>query len=235
MQKGFTLAEVLITLGIIGVVAAITIPGLMTRINNIKLQAQFKEGYSLLAQAVRMYNQDEEATIEAKIGMYKQFMKYFKGATDCGNTTEVADDSEYCMVRQSNVDNTPGTVTNKDYQYKNYAKNTEFINTIVLDDGQFFLNNGMLIMFNANSANPFISIDINGKLQKPNAWGHDVFTFELQNSEKEGGYILVPMGTKGTTYPNPEQFCSKTSNSTSNGLTCSYYAMQNNNYFKELK
>lgn len=31
MKKGFTLAEVLITLGIIGVVAAMTIPGLITK------------------------------------------------------------------------------------------------------------------------------------------------------------------------------------------------------------
>ena len=30
MKKAFTLAEILITLGIIGVVAAITIPGLIT-------------------------------------------------------------------------------------------------------------------------------------------------------------------------------------------------------------
>lgn len=30
MKKGFTLAEVLITLGIIGVVAAVTIPALVT-------------------------------------------------------------------------------------------------------------------------------------------------------------------------------------------------------------
>ena len=56
-ENGFTLAEVLITLGIIGVVAAMTIPTLMTHLNHIKLQSQFKEGYSLLAQAVKMYNE----------------------------------------------------------------------------------------------------------------------------------------------------------------------------------
>ncbi len=231
-KKAFTLAEVLITLGIIGVVAALTIPGLLTRLNNIKLKSQFKEGYSLLAQAVRMYNQDDE--INESIAIHRRFMKYFQGATDCGSTGEVADDSEYCMVRQSNVDNTPRTVTNKDYEYKNYAKNTPFITTNLLDDGQFFLNNGMLIMFDQNNKNPFISIDINGKLQKPNAWGHDVFTFELQDSEKEGGYILVPMGTKGTPYPDPKSHCSKTNNGNSNGLTCAYYAMSDNDYFNNL-
>lgn len=81
-ENGFTLAEVLITLGIIGVVAAMTIPTLMTHLNHIKLQSQFKEGYSLLAQAVKMYNEDEEATRSGLLGA-KEFSKYFKGATIC--------------------------------------------------------------------------------------------------------------------------------------------------------
>lgn len=53
-KKAFTLAEVLITLGIIGVVAAITIPGLITSYRAIVLESQFKEQYSRLAQALRM-------------------------------------------------------------------------------------------------------------------------------------------------------------------------------------
>lgn len=79
-ENGFTLAEVLITLGIIGVVAAMTIPTLMTHLNHIKLQSQFKEGYSLLAQAVKMYNEDEEAD-HSRFIQAKEFSKYFKGAT----------------------------------------------------------------------------------------------------------------------------------------------------------
>ena len=38
--KGLTLAEVLITLGIIGVVAAITMPTLMTKIQEKQYQSQ---------------------------------------------------------------------------------------------------------------------------------------------------------------------------------------------------
>ena len=40
-NSGFTLAEVLITLGIIGVVAALTIPTLMTNLKAQKLPSQF--------------------------------------------------------------------------------------------------------------------------------------------------------------------------------------------------
>lgn len=51
-EKAFTLAEVLITLGIIGVVAAITLPILTKKYNEIVLKNQFKKSYSMLAQAI---------------------------------------------------------------------------------------------------------------------------------------------------------------------------------------
>ena len=48
---GFTLAEVLITLGIIGVVAAMTIPTLIANTNSQKFRSQFKKSISTLNQA----------------------------------------------------------------------------------------------------------------------------------------------------------------------------------------
>ncbi len=48
---GFTLAEVLITLGIIGVVAAMTIPTLIANTNSAKFRSQFKKSISTLNQA----------------------------------------------------------------------------------------------------------------------------------------------------------------------------------------
>ena len=48
---GFTLAEVLITLGIIGVVAAMTIPTLIANTNSAKFRSQFKKSLSTLNQA----------------------------------------------------------------------------------------------------------------------------------------------------------------------------------------
>lgn len=50
----FTLAEVLITLGIIGVVAAMTIPNLMANVNGHKFRSQFKKSLSTVNQAVRL-------------------------------------------------------------------------------------------------------------------------------------------------------------------------------------
>ena len=52
-KKGFTLAEVLITLGIIGVVAALTIPTLVAKYQQKALNTQFKKSYALINQAIR--------------------------------------------------------------------------------------------------------------------------------------------------------------------------------------
>lgn len=53
--KGFTLAEVLITLGVIGVVASLTIPGLMSAYNRHITETRLRGIYSTLQQAFRMY------------------------------------------------------------------------------------------------------------------------------------------------------------------------------------
>lgn len=51
MKKGFTLAEVLITLGIIGVVSAITIPTLVNNIQDKHFKALWKKTFSEISQA----------------------------------------------------------------------------------------------------------------------------------------------------------------------------------------
>ena len=66
---GFTLAEVLITLGIIGVVAAMTIPTLISNTNGAKYRSQFKKSISTLNQAGLMsqaqYDFDYAGTTDA--------------------------------------------------------------------------------------------------------------------------------------------------------------------------
>lgn len=54
MNKGFTLAEVLITLGIIGIVAALTLPSLITQHKKTEYSARLKKFYSTMEQAIRM-------------------------------------------------------------------------------------------------------------------------------------------------------------------------------------
>lgn len=53
-KKAFTLAEVLITLGIIGIVAAMTIPTLLTNIREKQTVSKLKQTYSMLSQAFKL-------------------------------------------------------------------------------------------------------------------------------------------------------------------------------------
>ena len=54
-NKGFTLAEVLITLGIIGVIAALTLPGLMTNAARAKIGPELASAVSTLSEGARMF------------------------------------------------------------------------------------------------------------------------------------------------------------------------------------
>ena len=57
-KQGFTLAEVLITLGIIGVVAALTLPSLIQKNNNKVVETRLKKFYSTMNQAIMMAEVD---------------------------------------------------------------------------------------------------------------------------------------------------------------------------------
>lgn len=74
-HNAFTLAEVLITLGIIGVVAAMTLP---TVINNYKKQVavnKLKKFYSVMTQAIQ--------TEEARNDSLEYWMPDCEGQSDC--------------------------------------------------------------------------------------------------------------------------------------------------------
>ena len=68
---GFTLAEVLITLGIIGVVAAMTIPTLISNTNGAQFKSAYKKALSTLNQAILMNIALEDtdfSTVKAETG-----------------------------------------------------------------------------------------------------------------------------------------------------------------------
>lgn len=59
-NRAFTLAEVLITIGIIGVVAAMTIPNLLTKMDRDKKIATVRKAQSILNQAIKLSTIDNE-------------------------------------------------------------------------------------------------------------------------------------------------------------------------------
>ncbi len=219
-RAAFTLAEVLITLGIIGVVAALTIPNLIHIYNSIVLKSQLKKTYSVLSGAVNMIHAQTGLPVTPErysvpLSFYRELMKYVKVAKDCGNSgcTDIND-----VYRLEN------------YQNFNFTAQLSYA---LFDDGQLILQDGTFLMFeNLGGENGVILItaDINGINKGPNAMGHDLFSFQVLDNE------LVPSGADASrynlkTYPD---YCSHSGNSNFNGIACTYKALKDPDYFKNL-
>ena len=104
----------------------------------------------------------------------------------------------------------------------------------MFDDGQAMISDSSFIMINHSQAAQriTITIDVNGYNKNPNIWGYDLFTFEILNDTG----VLAPAGEKGTYWEVlRESCCSSTSANKYNGITCSYYALSDSNYWKNLK
>ena len=92
---GFTLAEVLITLGIIGVVAAMVLPTLIQQYHNVKVESQLKKIHAVMNQAIRLSEQENGpkdywlTQLRTKAGIEKYilpYLKYMKVTEDAGSS-----------------------------------------------------------------------------------------------------------------------------------------------------
>ena len=176
---GFTLAEVLITLGIIGVVAAITIPSLINNYKAKKLRSQFLKSYSVVQQAFKLMEADDvsldPSTYKGDFLFYRVFMNYLTGATDC-QVQAAAPSSSICFDGSNNSD----VDINSYYRPLHGATNTLWKIRWLLDDGQIALQDGTLLLFeNESVGKVYVSVDINGHNNKPNILVYDLFTFQF--------------------------------------------------------
>lgn len=98
-RGGFTLAEVLITLGIIGVVAAMTMPTLLNSTNGAQYRTAYKKALSVLSQAVVLnvalddYDLSQATTSSdtdtAKASLYALFRNRMNVVSDSGTNANV--------------------------------------------------------------------------------------------------------------------------------------------------
>jgi prepilin-type N-terminal cleavage/methylation domain-containing protein len=224
---GFTLAEVLITLGIIGIVAAMTIPGLMNNAKATKLRSQYLKAYSTLGQ-VMLKIQDEGDDIEPSNyydnpTAYKTiFMQYLAGATDCGYKAGAFQSDKaapcYNAGRYADYAGRP--------KYMN-LNNTAGTDGVIFESGQILLSDGSLWLFYLqNKWHPtLLTIDINGYKSPPNRLGYDLFTFQYYDG------TFIPSGALHTSYTD-EKYCSETDTGSYNGIGCTVKANSNSDYFK---
>ena len=167
----FTLAEVLITLGIIGIVAALTMPVLIANYQKKNVVVNLEKAYTNLSQAIKLSEASNGELEYWDFGMPAKdfFNKYLYNFVSVNNSTFNSQDLQYKYLNGNNC--TEILCTENSY-------------IVFLSDGM------LLIVSSANflSDGRVISIDING-LKKPNIVGKDFFSFALT---KNNG--IVPFG-----------------------------------------
>lgn len=181
-KKGFTLAEVLITLVIVGVVAALTIPNLINKTNHKEYASKLKKAYSILQQFVHASAMQKGEPQ----GDYSFFNNY-DFINEFAKTVNVA---KKCDILQEcfATENYSGNLIY--YNKLNNQKET-FIagKTVITSDGILynFSNDSLLSPYNygisTETYTKFIGriiVDVNGP-KKPNTVGIDTFIFYLVN------------------------------------------------------
>jgi len=229
---GFTLAEVLITLGIIGVVAAMTMPSLIAEHKTKETVAKLKKFNSVMNQALIMAVQehgeisdwglltssssgsDDELVnsreginiLAEKLGSQLQVVKKCEAGIACMGTT-----------KRSSLDGTP---------YKNWTPimllaDGSTINAFWITRPECNGNFGNTVALKNSCGEVFY--DVNGT-KPPNATGKDVFWFVLTK------YGLVPGGlaeeTGSSTFDNR---CNLEKTGTMNGYGCTAWVIYNEN------
>ena len=217
-KSAFTLAEVLITLGIIGVVAAITIPVLMAKINEQVHKAQLKKVMSTLNQSLKMvynntdtiydcyYNQDgsiEGTSINGCKDLDAEMRKVLKISHVCESNAY----AEGCIPKYNGKDTVLKETYGDDYNLDNNNANCGGLNEdkILNRNTAIVLLDGTIIGYFSPNNPRYIYVDVNGN-KGPNRWGYDIFMFILKgNPEKgvsyfptNGGCNIVEKGGKSS-------------------------------------
>ena len=174
----FTLAEVLITLGIIGVVAAMTMPSLIANYQKQQIVAQLKREYNVVSNALRAAQADNGDTENWELG-------------NVGTIQSASDFADNYLLPYLTVLKKCGTDISGgcayEYSYLNGASTSSLTNY-----ARFILNDGAMV-FVATESNPvfpkliYINIDINGN-KKPNKAGKDYFVFAVALETTEDRY-----------------------------------------------
>lgn len=200
MKRAFTLAEILITIGIIGVVAALTIPLLIQNSNSKKFVTQFKKSLATLNQAV--------------IGAQAQYDIDYSNLTIANDDSTCASDTvsggKFSLCGLLNNTLTAQTYLGKYGSVKaanNSSPYSADVSSVSINNFLFFsFADGAFFAFNPNAKNCGIGI---GNV----ATTEDITSGALANCI---GFIDV----NGSTPPNREVKCADESTVLSINTTC---------------
>lgn len=173
-NKGFTLAETLITMGIIGVVAALTIPTLMNKWQRDAYSTQLKQVYSMFSQAITQFQTDRMSKSLLEGGLRSQgalntFMTtYFRSVEACASQSD-------CLASQYTklAGNQLNWSSSANYRLANGA-------TVGL-----IYNGGNQA---TGSSHFYMLVDTNGK-EAPNILGRDAFVIYVYTDGTIGDQV----------------------------------------------
>lgn len=221
-KTAFTLAEVLITLGIIGIVAAMTMPNIIAGYEKKSTITSLKKSYTVLNQAFKQSEIDNGESINWEIGSFnatEYFAKYWKPYLKILHICGTAEECGYSS-------NTPWYHSNGSPEgihaiLKNWRE------SVILADGTFmsgFTYAGMYDNPDENNSEEYsqgassqILVDINGG-KKPNKFGRDVFYFVRVN-----GKGVLPYG-----YNDDDETIDKDCAKNNFGYKCAAKIIKNN-------
>lgn len=187
--RAFTLAEVLITLGIIGVVAAMTIPTLLANVNGNKYRAQLKKTLSTIIQAVRLNQANYDWT-------FADVTEQCGGKNFQTHTSDV--NMSICAILNSNLAGKQGVYRDRDLRTSlGYSFNGDSVG-LSHADGQYtlyLLADGSIIGVRSISFQKSCSLGIGESLSEKLTSG---------DFHHCTGFIDV----NGTSLPNMETMCS---------------------------
>lgn len=224
-QNAFTLAEVLITLGIIGIVAAMTLPTLINNQRNKALEIALKKAYSRHSEAIMLVK--DEMGID---NLRTEFATY-----DVDNKVYARSEEFYTAYYKKLK------IIGK-CNYVKEVRNYNNTNNAFLDRGKTnplkLLADGTCAQITINALKINITVDINGAGKGPNRLGHDIFVFNIN----EQGLLEPNKMSKLYSEEELKQFeylpavaeqigdpCSVNSKQKGNGIGCTWYALYDEN------
>lgn len=221
IKKAFTLAEILLTLTIVGVIASLTLPVLISDVQTASLKTAWKENYAIVSQALLRAKTDNSGDLSYYLKNSRTFYKLL------GNYVSTTNPN--CTTGFPGSNCFPAYIKELN---NSYVGGPGGFSAQLFDDGTLTLNNGALIAIENNSVSDnyngsyyvYIWIDVNG-MKPPNTIGKDIFGIIAFRDR------IIPMGSTipGISLSNysslpAESTC--TSGSTS-GIACSAYYLQN--------
>lgn len=193
-KQAFTLAEVLITLGIIGIVAALSIPTLIKDYKRAVSITKLKKTYSVLQQAIQRTVADNlgystvnfsDGDTQSMINWYNYYLKpNLRIQKDCIDT-------ERCWHSAGVTKKLNGNTAIWDSGQKGIGGNIivfrTFDNVYVNLDGAVATDIQNNFGVNMDESGLVLHVDVNGD-EGPNVIGQDIFVFVFNNK------VLVPAG-----------------------------------------